>query len=164
MSDVIKMLADGLSGNLDMLKTHLADFSDADMMVRPVENANHAAWQLGHLLTFEAMVCGMFNAKAAPKLPDNAEKLYGKEGSKNDDKGAFIRKDEALTLLSKARGGLVEWARGLSDADLQKAGPEQFKGWVNTLGELITAIRDHTTMHIGQFQVIRRKLGKKVLF
>ena len=164
MSDVIKLLADGLAANLDMLKMHLADFSDADMMVRPVEGANHAAWQLGHLLTFETMVCGMYSPKSAPKLPDNAQSLYGKEGAKNDDKGAFIRKDEALTLLGKARGGIIEWARGLSDADLQKPGPEQFKGWVNTIGELVLAIPSHASMHIGQFQVIRRKLGKPILF
>ena len=37
-----------------MLQFTLGDFSDADMLARPAPSANHAAWQLGHLIAAEA--------------------------------------------------------------------------------------------------------------
>ena len=164
MSESITLLARNLAGNFGMLKSHLADFSDADMMVRPVPNANHAAWQVGHLLTFENMVCGMYAPSAALKLPEGSDKLYGKEGATVDDAGKFFTKDEVLKNLETVHNALVVWVKGLSDADLSKPGPEPFRGWVDTIGDLIIGIQVHTTMHVGQIQVIRRKLGKKVLF
>ena len=160
----LDLIANALAGNMEMLKHHLADFSDADMMVRPVPNANHAAWQVGHLAVLEAMLCGMYCPASAPKMPADASATYGKEGAANDDAARFFTKNEGLAILGQARAGLVEWVRTLSEADLDKPAPEEFKGWVKTLGELLLGIIGHTTMHVGQFQVIRRKLGKKILF
>ena len=158
------LIATELTGNLEMLKHHLADFNDADMMVRPVPNANHAAWQLGHLVAFEAMLCGMYAPASAPKLPADAKQTYGKEGAPSDDAARFFKKDEALQMLSQARAGLVAWVKTLSEADLAKPGPAEFKGWVTSIGDLLMKVPGHTTMHVGQFQVIRRKLGKPLLF
>jgi len=45
--DAIKEL---FKGNASIMDTYLADLSDADLLVRPVPAANHAAWQLGHLI------------------------------------------------------------------------------------------------------------------
>src|SRR4051794_12687205 len=42
-----ELMADVLAQNLEVVKSTLADFSDADMLVRPAPAANHAAWQLG---------------------------------------------------------------------------------------------------------------------
>src|SRR5689334_6145696 len=161
----IDLLAKNLVTGLEMLKMHLADFSDADMLVRPVPNANHAAWQVGHVLAFEVMCCKMYAPAAAPQgLPADMDKTYGKEGSTSDDPKRFLKKDELLKYLGQVNTGLAGWVRGMSPEDLAKSGPEQFKGWVNTIGELVLAIPVHETMHLGQIQVIRRKLGKKVLF
>ena len=157
-------IANCLASNLEMLKHHLAEFSDAEMMVRPVPGANHAAWQVGHLIALEAMLCGMYAPAKAPAMPADAKQTYGKEGASSDDASKFFKKDEALNRLSQARGALVEWAKTLSDADLAKPAPEALKGWVSTIGELLLGIIGHTTMHVGQIQVLRRKLGKKVLF
>jgi hypothetical protein len=162
--NVSDLLANDMVQGQDLLKQHLADFSDADMLVRPVPAANHAAWQLGHLLAFEAMVCGMYVPQAAPKLPENFSKIHGTDGAKIDDPRQFMKKDEMLKNLDQAHTALVNWVRQMSLEDLAKPGPEQFKGWVNTLGELALGIVGHATMHLGQIQVIRRKLGKKVLF
>ena len=164
MSVAIAMLAKNLAGNFEMLKHHLSDFTDSDMMVRPVPHANHAAWQVGHLLFFENMVAGMYAPSVIQNLPEGSDKLYGKEGATVDDASKFFRKDEVLKHLEAVHHGLVNWVKGLSEADLAKPGPEQLKGWVETIGDLVIGIQVHTTMHVGQIQVIRRKLGKKVLF
>ena len=164
MSVIIELLAKNLADNFEMLKNHLGEFSDAEMFVRPVAGANHAAWQVGHLLFFENMVCSMYAPSAVIKLPDGSDKLYGKEGATVDDAAKFLSKEELLKHLGTVRQALVTWVKGLSDDDLAKAGPDAFKGWVDTIGDLVIAIQMHTTMHIGQIQVIRRKLGKKVMF
>jgi hypothetical protein len=162
--NVTELLAGNLAQGHETLKQHLADFSDADMFVRPTAGANHAAWQVGHLLSFETMLCGMYAPQAAPKLPENFNKMHGSEGAKVDDPAQFLKKDEMLKLLDQSHGALVAWAKGMKPEDLDKPGPEKLKGWVNTVGELVLAIPMHATMHIGQIQVIRRRLGKKVLF
>ena len=38
------------------LHWYVGDFTDADLLVRPVPNANHIAWQLGHLIDSERML------------------------------------------------------------------------------------------------------------
>jgi hypothetical protein len=129
-----------------------------------VPGANHAAWQVGHLVALEAMLCGLYAPASAPALPADAKKTYGKEGASSDDAARFFKKDEALKLFSQARGGLVAWVKTLTEADLAKPAPEQFKGWVATIGALLLQLPGHTAMHVGQIQVIRRKLGKPILF
>ena len=160
----LDLFTKNLASNFETLKQHLDDFTDADLMVRPVPAANHAAWQLGHLLVFEAMLCDIYAPKGAPKLPDGTKEMGGAEGSKSDDPAKFLKKAEVLKLLGQARSTLVGWVKTLSEADLQKPAPEQFRGWLATQGDLLLGILGHTTMHIGQIQVIRRKLGKKILF
>ena len=45
-----QLLAAHLKHDLGTLKWHLADFADADYFVRPCPGANHAMWQVGHVL------------------------------------------------------------------------------------------------------------------
>ena len=45
-----EILADIYRQQGHSLAAHLGDFSEGDMLVRPAEKANHAAWQLGHLV------------------------------------------------------------------------------------------------------------------
>lgn len=159
----LALIAKCLADNFETLKHHLADFSDADMLVRPVPNANHAAWQVGHLAILEVVLCGMYVPEKAPKLPEGAKQTYGKEGASSDDASRFYTKEEGLKVLGNAHAILVDWVKTLNEADLEKPAPEAFRGWVATLGELLLGVLGHTTMHIGQIQVIRRKLGKKIL-
>ncbi len=49
----IELLADSLQRNLDTVNGTLRDFSDADFYTRPCPGANHAAWQIGHLIAAE---------------------------------------------------------------------------------------------------------------
>ena len=43
-----------LQGSQRVLGMLLDDLSDADLLVRPAPNANHIAWQLGHLIATES--------------------------------------------------------------------------------------------------------------
>ena len=160
----IDLLTSVLAANLEMLKGHIADFTDAEMLVRPVPTANHTAWQLGHLVGAET---GMINAVAPGAVPMPSPEFtarFTKETSKIDDAKAFPSKAEILDALSKCRTATIAWAKTLSEADLEKPTTERMKTFAPTIGHMLAMMPTHTAMHIGQIQVIRRKLGRPVMF
>ncbi len=156
-------MAAALEQNIGMLKMTLADFSDADMLVRPLPNANHTAWQLGHLICSEY---GMNKAAGAkmPALPNGFETKFTKETAKVDDPAEFPRKSELLATFEQQRKGTIAWVKGLSDKDLEAPAPQEMRSFLPTVGSLVMLGPSHLAMHLGQMQVVRRKLGKAVLF
>src|SRR3954453_19819667 len=101
---ISQLLADVLARNLNMLKMTLADFSDADMLVRPAPSANHAAWQLGHLIASECWMRGNAgDAAAAGELPAGFAEKFTKETAKIDDPAAFPTKAEIFAVFDKVR-------------------------------------------------------------
>jgi hypothetical protein len=162
--NVTEFLADNLNRNQQMITATLADFSDADLLVRPCPGANNVAWQLGHLIKSEASALAGFAPGAAPTLPAGFADKFTKETASKDDPSFFPKKAELLDLFGKVRAATVAWAKGLKEADLNQASPERMRGWAPTAGHWLAAAPGHVAMHVGQFQVIRRKLGKPVLF
>jgi uncharacterized damage-inducible protein DinB len=160
----LELAADLLARDLDMLKMTLSDLSDADMLVRPAAGANHAAWQLGHLASAESWMVNAVAPGAGGELPAGFADRFSKEAAKTDDPAAFPKKAELIDAFEKVRSATIRWVKGLTDADLARPGPEKMRNFAPTVGHLILMTPVHTTMHTGQFQVIRRKLGKPVLF
>jgi hypothetical protein len=156
-------LAAALEQNLGMLKMTLADFSDADLLVRPLPNANHTAWQLGHLICSERQMNMAAGAKM-PALPPGFEARFTKETAKVDDPAAFPKKSDLFVVYEQQRKGTVAWVKGLSEKDLDAPGPEPMRAFCPTVASLAMLGPGHLAMHMGQMQVIRRKLGKPVLF
>ena len=156
-----------LNKNVGFVNHTLGDFTDADLFVRPCPGANNAAWQLGHLVSAEASVVKNLAPALAVALPEGFNEKYNKEASKLDGAAAFApfnSKARLLELFGKVRGGTVAWVSSLSNEQLDSPSPEKYQAWATTLGSLVSGQIGHTMMHIGQFQVIRRKLGKPVLF
>ena len=162
--DPVKHLATALDKNLGMLTYTLADFSDADLLVRPCPGANHAAWQIGHLANSEVFVLKQFHPASTFALPAGFEEKFTPKTSSIDDPAFFPKKQQLLDTLASARSALVAWAKTLTPADLEKPTPEKLKQWEPTVGALLAALPGHVAMHVGQCQVIRRKLGKPILF
>jgi hypothetical protein len=69
-----------------------------------------------------------------------------------------------MKALAASKDAALATIRNLKWEDLSQPGPERLKHIVPTVGHVIHVIGSHWTMHVGQFQVIRRKLGKPVLF
>ncbi|HWE96460.1 MAG TPA: DinB family protein [Tepidisphaeraceae bacterium] len=159
-----ELSAELLKGNLEMLKGTLADFSDADMLARPCPGANHPAWQVGHLIGSEVSMLNALKPGSAPELPAGFLDRFKKETAGNDDASFFPKKAELLDALSKVRAATITLAQGLTPADMDQPAPEKMRSWAPTVAHLLAMIPAHTMMHVGQFQVCRRKLGKPVLF
>jgi hypothetical protein len=160
----LELAADVLKRNTDMIQMTLADFSDADMLVRPCPGANHSTWQLGHLIGAEFRLASAFQIGSLPELPAGFAEKFTKETASKDDAAFFPNKATLWDQFLKTRNGTIAWVRTLKPADLEKPSPERFAARIPTLGHVVALIPSHTAMHVGQFQVIRRKLGKPVLF
>src|SRR5688500_15995280 len=160
----IEILASNAETNLGLLKFTLADFSDADMLVRPTPNANHAAWQVGHAMASEVSLVNMAKAGVMPEPSERFVGKFTKETAKLDDLKAFPTKGELLEQYAVVRKGSVNWIRSLTEEDCNRPMPEKLHAFARTWGELAIMIPVHLAMHVGQIQVIRRKLGKPVLF
>jgi hypothetical protein len=148
-----------------MLKWYVSDLSDADLLVRPVPEANHIAWQLGHLIHAE---CGMMSEELPgagfPELPGGFAEQHGKAMAAANPPKGFLTKEEYVGLFTKVRGATLAALKDLTDADLDKPTNGSMSKYAPTLGAMLYLQSNHTMMHVGQFTVVRRKLGKPVLF
>jgi len=152
-------------GIADMVAfSYLEALDDADLLVRPVEGANHIAWQLGHLITSENGLLSSVRAGSMPPLPEGFADKYTKETSQSDDAAHFHTKSEYLQLMKQQREATLKLLDQLSDEDLDAPAPEQYRAHFPTVGAIMTLQAAHTLMHAGQWTVLRRKLGKPVLF
>jgi uncharacterized damage-inducible protein DinB len=153
-----------LTSTKDMVGWYLSDLSDADLLVRPVPAANHIAWQMGHLIESESHLLGQLPGAAYPKLPAGWSDQHSKKTAAMDPPKGFATKSEYLTQFNKARDATLAALAKMSDADLDKPTEGNMAKFAPTLGALLVLQSNHTLMHAGQFTVLRRKLGKPVLF
>jgi hypothetical protein len=153
--------ASSMRGSLEMLKMHLNDMTDAELMQRPVPGANTANWQIGHLIASEVFLVSKAGGKTA-ELPAGFIEKYSKETNKSDDPSRFATKAELIATFEKVREGTIAWAKSLTPAQLQA--PSPMPKMFPTMADLANLANLHIAMHVGQIQVLRRKLGKPVLF
>ncbi|GAC1463837.1 MAG: DinB family protein [Isosphaeraceae bacterium] len=141
---------------------YLADLSDADLLVRPVEGQNHIAWQLGHLILSEHRMLEGIKPGSSPALPDHFEEAHGRdeESTRADDPGRFLPKEKYLELFQAQRAATKSVLAAMSDTDLDAPAPESLRQMVPTAGATLVLIGTHTLMHVGQFVSVRRKLKK----
>jgi hypothetical protein len=153
-----------LSSTQQMVGWYLGDLSDADLLVRAVPGANHIAWQLGHLIETEHGMGGFLPGAAYPALPDGFAEKHTSAASKNDSPQSFFTKTQYLELFNGVREATIKGVDQVADADFDKPLTGEMAKWAPTLGALLLLTGNHTMMHAGQFTVVRRKLGKPVLF
>jgi hypothetical protein len=154
-----------LRGTFGILGMYLADLSDADLLVRPVPNANHIAWQLGHVIAGEPfLVRSVVPHAQYPELPAGFADKHTKETAGKDEASAFCTKAEYLGLFNQVREATIAVVGKLSDADLDKPNTGPMAKFAPTVGANLLLVANHTMMHAGQFTVVRRKLGKPILF
>ena len=142
---------------------YLSDMSDADLLVRPVPQANHIAWQLGHLISSEHQMASALGHEM-PELPAGFAEAHDKDGARSDDPARFAAKDEYLALLEKVRAATLAGLEATPEADLEKPAPEPMRSYAPTVAAAWIIIGIHELMHASQWVTLRRKLGKPVLF
>ena len=105
---------------------------------------------------------GNFTNAVYPELPAGFADRHNKETASRDT--GFGTKAEYLDLFNKVRQATIDSVAKLSEADLDKPTTGPVAAMAPTLGAMLLLNADHAMMHAGQFTVVRRKLGKPVLF
>ena len=159
--DAIKL---ALTSTQGLLGSYLSDLSDQDLLVHPVPAANNIAWQLGHLISSEASMGAMIPGAKYPELPAGLKGQMSSKTAKETPPGGFLKKAEYLDWFNKVRSATIASVDKLSDTDLDKPNSGDMAKWAPTVGALLMLTANHTMMHAGQFSVVRRALGKPVLF
>ena len=96
--EAIKAALEGTQGNL---KWYVSDFSDADLLVRPVPGANHAAWQIGNVIGGDIyLIRAELPDAAYPELPPGFMDQHGSKGANDDAAEKFLTKAEYLKTAS----------------------------------------------------------------
>ena len=147
-----------------IVKSYLDELTDADLFVRPFQNMNHIAWQLGHLIASENFHINQVYPDSMPPLPEGFKERHCKETAGVDEPSAFATKAEYLKLMEEQRAGTLGILAGLSDEELSKPSPESIRYFGPTIGSVFAGESAHWMMHAGQWAVVRRKLGKPPLF
>lgn len=165
--EAIVTAKDALLTNLEMglfvLKSYLSDLSDADLLRRPAPKANHLAWQLGHLIASEHQMVNLVVPGSMPPLPAGFAENHDKAAAGVDDPSRFLNKAGYLELFDQQRAATKKVLSELSEADLDKPGPEPLRRVAPTVGALFVLLGSHPMMHAGQFAVVRRMLDKPIL-
>ena len=159
---IAEMLSKNILQSKGMIDMSLKDFSDADMFFRPAKTANHAIWQMGHLAN---SVRGMVTTcDPSVAFPFEDDTRFGKSKASIDDPAFFPGRAELLARFDLAMDTAAGWVAKLSDAELAKPTPERMQSFAPTVANAAMLIASHPFMHIGQFTVMRRALGKPILF
>jgi hypothetical protein len=135
------------------------------LLIRPVPKANHIAWQLGHLILQEHDSIGSQNLGVKyPELPKGFDKQHSDDTAGVDPPSGFLTKEEYLDLLTQTHRATMATLAILTDADMDRpvTGDEGIKS--PTLGDLFLSINSNIGVHQGQFTIVRRLLGKPVVY
>ncbi len=148
-----------------LVKWFLGDLSDADLLVRPAPGANHVAWQIGHVTATECKLASQPTFEASyPKLPENFAQQHSQATQAQEPPQGFASRAQYVELFAQVRQATIAALDNLSDADLDAPTTGPMADFAPTLGALLILTANHSMMHAGQFSVVRRKLGKPVLF
>jgi uncharacterized damage-inducible protein DinB len=146
-----------------LVHNYVEDLSDADLLVRAVPNSNHIAWQLGHLIEGTHGMIAALGHKP-PALPDGFAAAHAKETAASDDPRRFRTKAEYLTLMKQYTQAAQTAVDATPETALEQPAPESMRSYAPTVGAVLMLLGTHILMHVGQFVIVRRKLGKPALF
>lgn len=143
--------------------SYVNDLTDAELLERPGPGCNHLAWQLGHLISSNSSILNTIAPGSAPSLPAGFDDQHSKAMATSQDDSGFLTKDQYLELFRKLDEATLATFDRLTEDDLDKPSPENWRGKFPTLGSLAVLLASHTMMHVGQWVPIRRRLQKPVL-
>ncbi len=143
-----------------LVQAYLADLTPRELMSRPAPDANHAAWQLGHLIASERQLVEAGVPGSMPSLPVGFAERHTKDTATSDNAADFLSKDEYFKIAKEVRAATLKVLDKLNGADFDKPVTGKVPPFVKRVGDCFLTVGSHWTMHTGQWVVLRRKLGR----
>lgn len=147
-----------------LVDRYLDDLTDKEFLDRPVPEANHLAWQLGHLIASERHLVEAALPGSMPELPPGFADGHKKDTAASNIRADFLSKNEYLELAKTIRAATLKALESLSPADLDKSVEGRVPPFVKRVGDCFTLIANHWALHAGQWVILRRKLCRERLF
>jgi uncharacterized damage-inducible protein DinB len=143
-----------------MFGRFLADLGPQDYLHRPTPKANCAAWIVGHLALSDRGLLKRLGGPL-PELPEGFEKRFSRdEGCPQAEEFGDVTKLAAL--FDEHRTRLITAVKAAPPGALEKP-LDKPHPLFKTMGEMVTFMALHATMHAGQISTIRRSLGRPPL-
>ncbi len=146
-----------------VLNSYIADLSDDDLKHTPGEGCNPLVWQLGHLISSEAMLLGAVCPDNVATLPAGFSDRYKKENANNTSPDAFDTKEELVRLMKANEAAALAAFAATPTEKMNEPGPEFLQPMFATVGATLILVATHSLMHCGQFVPVRRALGKPIV-
>jgi len=143
---------------------YLTDITPEEMLIRPVPDANHIAWQIGHLIASERNLVEAAAPGSMPTLPEGFAERHRRDGTVTDNPADYLTKEAYIELAKQIRKATLEALDRFSDADFDKPVTARVPPFVKCAGDCFATIGPHWALHAGQWVVIRRKLGRARMF
>jgi len=147
-----------------MVERYLTDLSPSELLTRPAPDANHIAWQLGHLLSAETRLVEAAVPGAMPALPAGFVERHSKDAAVSDKPTDFHSKEEYFELAKTVRAAALKALDSQSESDLDRPVSGRVPPWVKRAGDCFVTAAGHWVLHAGQWVVLRRKLGRERQF
>ena len=123
--DVIKQTLDMSDFIVDK---YLADLSDQDIRLRPIDGMHSIALQLGHLIAGERMFTELVKPGSSPPLPDGFKEAHDIKNKELSDAG-FLSKDKYVELLKAQRAATLAVLDEVPDSRFSRRRPKSgFRG------------------------------------
>jgi uncharacterized damage-inducible protein DinB len=119
---------------------------------------------MGHLISSAASFYNGLPGVMKVELPAGFAEKHKKETAAIDTPSAFFTKAQYLELFDKVEGAILKALEASSDAELDTPTEGPMASFAPTRGAMFVVMATHPTMHMGQFSVLRRKLGKPLIF
>jgi uncharacterized damage-inducible protein DinB len=158
--DVIKQTLDMSDFIVDK---YLADLSDEDIRLRPIDGMHSIALQLGHLIAGERMFTELVKPGSSPPLPDGFKEAHDIKNKELSDAG-FLSKDKYVELLKAQRTATLATLAEVPDSDLDDNRGGTLPPFLPTVGAALLFAGLHSINHTGQFVAVRRALKKPIAF
>ena len=92
------LIARQLAFSRDTVLMTVEDFSEAELLVRPVPAANHPYWQLGHLCDIEVDIVNSIRSGTLAEPAGEFRERFSSGGTKNETALTGFGKEELLAI------------------------------------------------------------------
>jgi hypothetical protein len=146
------------------VQSYLGDLTPEEMLRRPAPDANHIAWQVGHLIQAEWRLVEAGVPGSMPPLPAGLAEPYTSERARSDNPADYLTKEEYLAAAKDVRAATLRVLQSLSETDFDKPVSGRVPPFVKRIGDCFVTIGAHWASHAGQWVVTRRMLGRDRIF